>query len=69
MTLDKYGFGTKLRKQLYLGHGASNIKNKTTFFSPILKVEEKKVVLLFQFTAQEQIYGRFLQPIGYNNYN
>ena len=60
MTSDKYGFGTKLRKWLYLGHGATNIKNKTTFFSSILKVEEKKVVLLFQYTPQESRYGRFL---------
>ena len=39
----------KSRKCVYLGPGAKNQKNKSTFFSQTFKVEEKKVSLFFSF--------------------
>ena len=35
-------------------------KSKDTLLSPTLKVEEKKVTLVFQFGAQEPRYGHYL---------
>ena len=40
-------FSPKMRKWPYLCPEAKNPKNKGTFFSSVLKVEEKKVTLLF----------------------
>ena len=48
------------RTWLYLSPWASNTKTKGTFFSPTLKVKEKKVPLFFLFEAQELRYGHFL---------
>ena len=48
------------RKWPYLSPWAPNQKTKGTFFSPTLKVEEKKVPLLFRFEAQGLRYGHFL---------
>ena len=48
------------KKWPYLSPWASNKKNKGTFFSPTLKVKEKKVPLFFWFEAQGLIYGHFL---------
>ena len=44
----------------YLSPGASNPKNKGTFFSSTLKVEEKKVPLFFGLEAPGLRYGHFL---------
>ena len=37
----------KFRTKVYLGLGAKNYKNKETFFSPTLKPQEDKVLLVF----------------------
>ena len=50
----------KIRKWPYLSPWASNQKTKGTFFSPTLKVKEKKVPLFFWFEAQGLRYGHFL---------
>ena len=44
----------------YLSPGASNPKNKGTFFSSKFKVEEKKVPLFFGLEAPGLRYGLFL---------
>ena len=41
----------------YLGSWATNKKSKDTLLSQTLKVEEKKVTLVFWFVAQEPRYG------------
>ena len=46
----------KVRKGQYLGPWAINRKNKDTLLSETLKVEEKKVSLVFLFVAKEQRY-------------
>ena len=48
-----------MRKWPYLDPEAPNLKNKGTFFSVTLKVEEKKVPLFFRLEAQGLIYGHF----------
>ena len=50
----------KMRKWPYLSPGASNPKNKGTFFSSTFKVEEKKVPLFFGFGTSGLRYGSFL---------
>ena len=54
------GISKIMRKWPYLIPWASNQKTKGTFFSPTLKVEEKKVPLFFLFEAQGRRYGHFL---------
>ena len=49
-----------MRKWQYLSSWATNHKTKGTFPSQTLKVEEKKVALLFWFLAQETRYGHFI---------
>ena len=44
----------------YLGSWATNQKSKDTLLSQTLKVEEKKVSLVFLFVAQEPRYGHFI---------
>ena len=46
-----------LNKGQYLGPWAIKWKNKDTLFSRTIKVEEKKVSLVFWFVAQEPKYG------------
>ena len=48
------------KKGQYLGPWAINWKNKDTLLSQTLKVEEKKVSLVFLFVAQEPRYGHFI---------
>jgi len=48
------------KKWPYLSSEATNLKNKSTFFSPTLKVKEKKVLLFFRFVASELRYGHFV---------
>ena len=43
----------------YLGSWATNKKSKDTLLSQTLKVEEKKVTLVFIFVAQKPRYGNF----------
>ena len=50
----------KMRIWPYLIPEASNLKNKGTFFSSTLKVEEKKVPLFFGFKASGLIYSHFV---------
>merc|ERR1711984_20703 len=50
----------KKRKGPYLSPEVPNSKNKGTFFSSTLKVEESKVPLFFGLEAPGQIYGPFL---------
>ena len=50
----------KKRKCLYLRTESTNTKNKGTFFSSTLKVEEKKVPLVFGFLASGLRYGHFV---------
>ena len=45
----------------YLGLWVKNQKNKGTFFSRTLKLQESKVVLLFQFLAPILSYDHFLK--------
>jgi len=55
-------FKTKILKSIkwpYLAHCSSNWKNKTTLFYLTLKVEEKKVVLIFHFKLKWARYGHF----------
>ena len=47
----------KMIKWPYLGSWATNQKSKDTLLSQTLKVEEKKVTLVFLFVAQEPRYG------------
>ena len=47
------------RNGQYLGPWAKNWKNKDTLLSQTLKVEEKKVSLVFWFVAQEPRYWHF----------
>ena len=59
----------KMRKWPYLSPGASNPKNKGTFFSSTFKVEENKVPLFFGLEAPGLRYGHFVYlthfpPIG-----
>ena len=49
-----------MRKWRYLSSWPTNHKTKGTFPSQTLKVEEKKVALLFWFLAQETRYGHFI---------
>ena len=49
-----------MRKWPYLSPGASNPKNKDTFFSSTLNFEEKKVPLFFGLEAPGLRYGLFL---------
>ena len=42
----------------------SNLKNKTTFISQTLKVEEEKVVLFFKFEAILTIFWPFFDILG-----
>ena len=48
-----------MRKWQYLSSWATNHKTKGTFPSQTLKVEEKKVALLYWLLAQETRYGHF----------
>ena len=48
------------RKWPYLSPWASNQKTKGNFFSPTLKVKEKKVSLFFSFEAQGMRFGQCL---------
>ena len=48
------------KKGQYLRPWASYWKNKDTLLSQTLKVEEKKVSLVFWFVAQEPRYGHFI---------
>ena len=48
------------RKCKYLGPWTMNQKTKNTLPSQTLKVEEKKVSLVFLFVAQEPRYGHFI---------
>ena len=50
----------KGRKCQYLRPWANNKKTKDTLLSQTLKVEEKKVSLVFLFVAQEPRYGHFI---------
>ena len=50
----------KGRKCQYLGSWATNHKSKDTLLFQTLKVEEKKVSLVFLFVAQEPRYGHFI---------
>ena len=50
----------KIKKWPYLSHLAFNQKSKGTLFSSTLKVEEKKVPLVFGFEAKWPRYGHFL---------
>ena len=58
-------FGSKLKdinkmtKWQYLSPQAKNLKNKGTFFSPTLKVEERKVPSDFRLEAIWLSYGHF----------
>ena len=54
------GETSKMRKWPYLSPDAPNPKNKDTFFSATLKVEENKVPLLFGLEAPWKRYGHFL---------
>ena len=49
-----------MRKRPYLAHFGLKWKNKTTLFCQTFKVEEKKVVLFFNFGLNEARYGHFL---------
>ena len=50
----------KTRKCPYLAHFGLKWKNKTTLFCQTFKVEEKKVVLFFNFELNQARYGHFL---------
>ena len=50
----------KTRKYPYLAHFGLKWKNKTTLFCQTFKVEEKKVVLFFNFELNQARYGHFL---------
>ena len=47
------------KKCFYLGSWANHRKSKDTLLSQTLKVEEKKVTLVFWFVGQERRYGHF----------
>ena len=49
-----------MRKCPYLAHFGLKWKNKTTLFCQTFKVEEKKVVLFFNFELNQARYGHFL---------
>ena len=49
----------KMTKWQYLSPQAKNLKNKGTFFSPTLKVEERKVPSDFSLEAIWLSYGHF----------
>ena len=49
----------KRTKSLYLPQMMSDPKNKGTLFSSTLKVEDKKVLLFFQFEVNLVSYGDF----------
>ena len=49
----------KKLKLPYLAYFSSKWKNKTTLFSPTLKVRENKVVLFFQFELKWARYRQF----------
>ena len=53
--------GDKIRKWPYLGLESTKCKNKVTLLSRTLKVEEKKVPLVFCFVASFPRYGHFLK--------
>jgi len=55
-----WGKTKKRRKWPYLTPETRNLKNKSTFFSSSLKVEENKVLLFFGFGASGLRYGHFL---------
>ncbi len=50
----------KTRKCPYIAHFGLKWKNKTTLFCQTFKVEEKKVVLFFNFELNQARYGHFL---------
>ena len=50
----------KTRKCPYIAHFGLKWKNKTTLFCQTFKVEEKKVVLFFNFELKQARYGHFL---------
>ena len=49
----------RIKKWSYLANFSLNQKNKTTFFSSTLKVEENKVVLFFHFELKWARYDHF----------
>ena len=49
-----------MRKCPYIAHFGLKWKNKTTLFCQTFKVEEKKVVLFFNFELNQARYGHFL---------
>ena len=58
--LAKMAIFDKMTKWPYLSPEVPNPKNKGTFLSSTLKVEESKVPLFFGLEAPGQIYGPFL---------
>ena len=49
-----------MTKLQYLAQEGKNKENKTTFFSPTFKIEEKKVVLFFRIEASQARYSIFV---------